>query len=504
MSNPEQHRDVTAQIGVIGMGVMGTNLARNLARHGYRTAIWNIDFQRTQAVARDYASEGTFIPTETIQDFVDTLETPRKILLMITAGPAVDAVKDNLSPLLAPGDIIMDGGNSFFQDTRRREVECAKQGLHFMGVGISGGEVGALEGPSIMPGGSPESYAAVGPFLEAISAHVDHEPCCAWMGTDGAGHFVKMVHNGIEYADIQVIAEAYDLLSGFGFSTSQMADIFDEWNTGELESYLIETASDVLSQTDAATGKPLLDVIKDRSQMKGTGTWTVQQALELGVPAAEIGEAVFARSLSSHDELRTASRAVLTGPPRTLPEGVDKDCLVEDIRRALFASKIVAYAQGLDQIRTAGKTYHWMIDMAEVAKIWRAGCVIRSTLLQRIRDEYATGDVVSLMTCPSVAQQLNEYGEAWRRVVTLAVQAGIPVPGMSSALAYFDSARAERLPANLVQGLRDFFGAHTYERLDREGQFHTQWSSDRTEVAVPGPQHKAEATENDPGKRKNG
>ncbi|KAB7744248.1 NADP-dependent phosphogluconate dehydrogenase [Nostocoides sp. F2B08] len=472
-----------ADVGVVGMAVMGSNLARNIARNGYRVALFNRTPAKTEAVMRLYGEEGEFVPAEDVESFVASLERPRRIILMVQAGAATDFTIDSLKPFLEEGDIIVDGGNSHFEDTRRREQRLSAEGLHFVGAGISGGEVGALEGPSIMPGGSPESYAALGPILERISATVDGEPCCAYIGPDGAGHFVKMVHNGIEYADMQFIGEAYELLKAIGLSAVEAADVFAGWNTGDLDSYLIEITADVLRQVDARTGNPLVDVIKDAAGMKGTGTWTVQSALELGVPANAIAEAVFARAASSSAELRSAAQAALAGPSSVI--GVaDRDAFVEDVRQALWSAKVVAYAQGLDLIRQAGKAYGWDVDIAAVARIWRAGCIIRARLLERIRSEYAANSLVTLLEAPSVRDGLADAQGSWRRVVAAAVTAGVPVPGFAGALGYYDLVRAPRGNAALTQGLRDFFGAHTYKRIDDEGVFHTNWSTDRAEVRV--------------------
>ncbi|WP_040157857.1 NADP-dependent phosphogluconate dehydrogenase [Mobilicoccus massiliensis] len=486
-TTPTQTEDATAQVGVIGMAVMGSSLARNIARHGYRVAVYNRTYSRTQGVIADHGTEGQFVPAEDLADFVASLERPRRIIIMVQAGAGTDATIESLIPLLEEGDIVVDGGNAYFEDTRRREKELREHGLHFVGAGISGGEVGALEGPSIMPGGSPESYEALGPILEDISAHVGDEPCCTYIGTDGAGHFVKMVHNGIEYADMQFIGEAYELLKAAGLDHEEMAQVFERWNTGDLDSYLIEITSEVLRQKDAKTGKPLLDVILDAAGMKGTGTWTVQSALSLGVDVNTIGEAVFARAASSDAPLRAAARAALTGPDRRFDDvaaGSDREGFVDDIRRALWSSKVVAYAQGLDLIRMAAEEYGWSIDIAEVAKIWRDGCIIRAKLLERIRSEYAANDLVTLLEAPSVVKELTASEDAWRRIVAKAALAGVPVPGFSSALAYYDQLRAPRVNAALTQGLRDFFGAHTYRRIDTEGSFHTLWSGDRSEIEV--------------------
>ncbi len=472
-----------AQVGVIGMAVMGSNLARNLAHRGFRVALYNRTAARTDEVIALHGSEGDFVPSHDLADFVASLERPRRVILMVKAGGPTDATIDALIPLLEKGDIVVDGGNSFFQDTRRREQRLRDLGLHFVGAGISGGEVGALEGPSIMPGGSPESYEALGPILERIAADVNGEPCCTYIGADGAGHFVKMVHNGIEYADMQFIGEAYELLRALGLDHTEMADIFATWNTGDLDSYLIEITAEVLRKTDPRTGVPLVDVIRDAAGMKGTGTWTVQSALDLGTPVNTIAESVFARAISSSPELRAAARAALHGPDRGI-RVADRDVFVEQVRQALWASKVVAYAQGLDEIRMAAAEYGWSIDIAEVARIWRAGCIIRARLLERIRSEYAAGNLVTLLEAPSIVAGLTEAQEGWRTVVAEAVRAGVPVPGFSAALAHYDQARAPRLNAALTQGLRDYFGAHTYRRIDDEGAFHINWSTDGAEVAA--------------------
>ncbi|GAB95739.1 6-phosphogluconate dehydrogenase [Kineosphaera limosa] len=483
-TSPQETRPASpgsAQVGVIGMAVMGSNLARNMAHHGYRVALFNRTFARTQAVIADHGTEGEFVPAEHLEDFVASLERPRRIVIMVQAGAGTDATIDSLIPLLEEGDIVVDGGNAFYEDTRRREAKLAEHGLRFIGAGISGGEVGALEGPSIMPGGPESSYEFIGPILEDISAKIDGEPCCTYIGADGAGHFVKMVHNGIEYADMQFIGEAYELLKALGLSHEEMADTFDGWNSGDLDSYLIEITAQVLRQTDARTGKALVEVIHDAAGMKGTGTWTVQSALNLGTPVDSIAAAVFARAVSSHPQLRAAAQAALTGPDGSLQVD-DPAAFVDAIRDALWCAKVIAYAQGLDLIRMAAAEYGWQIDVAAVARIWRAGCIIRAKLLGRISDEYAANNLVTLLEAPSIKEELGAKQDTWRRVVATAVVSGVPVPGFSSSLAYYDQARAPRLNAALTQGLRDYFGAHTYRRIDDEGSFHTLWSGDRSEV----------------------
>jgi len=470
----------TAQIGVTGLGVMGRNLARNFARHGYAVALHNRTASRTTDTVAQFGHEGTFIPAQTAGEFVASLERPRRVLIMVNAGAATDAVIEEFAPLLEPGDMIIDGGNAHFKDTRRREAKLREQHLHFVGMGVSGGEEGALNGPSIMPGGSAESYQSLGPMLETISAHVDGTPCCVHIGPDGAGHFVKMVHNGIEYADMQLIAEAYDLLRhAVGLTPAQIAGTFKQWNTGRLDSYLIEITAEVLAHTDAATGKPFVDIVLDQAEQKGTGRWTVQDALDLGVPVSGIAEAVFARSLSGHADLRRASRH-LPGPHHV--GAGQAEALSDQVEQALYASKLVSYAQGWNMMDVGSREYDWDLDLGRIAVIWRGGCIIRAAFLDRIRAAYATNpDLPTLLADEGFGKDLAAAQDAWRNVVATAVRLGIPVPGFSAALAYYDALRAERLPAALVQGLRDFFGAHTYRRTDRDGVFHTLWAQDRSE-----------------------
>ncbi|MFI6503165.1 NADP-dependent phosphogluconate dehydrogenase [Nonomuraea typhae] len=468
-----------ADIGVTGLAVMGRNLARNLARHGYAVAVHNRSAGRTDELVKEFGGEGTFLPAHEMAAFVASLKRPRRAIIMVKAGAGTDAVIEELAELMEPGDMIVDGGNAHFADTRRREAALREKGIHFVGTGISGGEEGALNGPSIMPGGSKESWAALGPILQDIAATVDGVPCAVHVGPDGAGHFVKMVHNGIEYSDMQLIAESYDLLrQALGATPAELAQVFREWNAGELESYLIEITAEVLDQVDAATGKPFVDVVVDQAEQKGTGRWTVQSALDLGVPVTGIAEATFARALSGHPEQRAAART-LEGPDIS---GVGERQLVEDVRQALLASKIVAYAQGFDQIAAASKEYGWDVDLGAMATIWRGGCIIRARFLDRIRAAYDADPALStLLAAPDFSAVVNAAQDAWRRVVKTAVEIGVPTPGFSSALAYYDGLRRERLPAALVQGLRDYFGAHTYHRVDREGSFHTDWSGDRRE-----------------------
>lgn len=471
-----------AQIGVVGLAVMGSNIARNFAHKGHTVAVYNRSPEKTRTLIAEHGDEGSFIPSETIEEFVASLERPRRALIMVQAGAATDAVIDQLADVMEPGDIIIDGGNSLYTDTIRREKAIRARGLHYVGTGISGGEEGALTGPSIMPGGTKESYESLGPLLESISAHVDGVPCCTHISSDGAGHFVKMVHNGIEYADMQVIGEAYHLLrEAAGLTPAEIADIFREWNKGDLDSYLVEITAEVLSQVDEKTGKPLVDVIVDAAGQKGTGRWTVKAALDLGIPVTGIGEAVFARALSSSLAQREAARNLPSGSLAKAPE--DRDAFVERVRKALYASKIIAYSQGFDEINAGAKEYGWEIDRGALATIWRGGCIIRAQFLNRIKEAYDRDpELPALVLDEYFRDQVTECLDAWRDVVVTAAQMGIPAPVFSSSLAYYDSLRAERLPAALVQGQRDYFGAHTYKRVDREGAFHTLWSGDRSEV----------------------
>ena len=469
-----------ANIGVVGLAVMGSNLARNLAsREGNRVAIYNRSVDKTKTLTSEHP-EANFIANETIDEFVENLESPKTAIIMVQAGAGTDAVINQLAERFSPGDIIVDGGNALFTDTIRREKELAAKGINFVGAGISGGEEGALNGPSIMPGGSKEAYQTLGPILESIAAQAEGEACVTHIGSDGAGHFVKMIHNGIEYADMQLIAEGYDILRQAGMEPKEIAEVFREWNKGELESYLIEITAEVLDQVDAETGKPLVDVILDQAGSKGTGVWTVKNALDLGVPVSGIAEAVFARSLSAQSEQRKARPDLAK---QTTPWNIDRKDLIEKVRQALFASKIIAYSQGFDAIQAGAKEFNWEIDLGEVAKIWRAGCIIRAKFLNRITEAYKTQpELQALLYADYFQKAIAESLPAWREVVANAALAGIPNPAFSSSLSYYDGLRAERLPAALVQGQRDFFGAHTYKRIDKPGSFHTLWSADRSEI----------------------
>ncbi|WP_433591183.1 NADP-dependent phosphogluconate dehydrogenase [Nocardia sp. CA-145437] len=474
--------EARAQIGVTGLAVMGSNIARNFARHGYTVALHNRSIGKTDALLAEHGGDGDFVRTETVEEFVAALEKPRRVLIMVKAGDATDAVIEELAAAMEPGDIIIDGGNALYTDTIRREAAMKARGLNFVGAGISGGEEGALNGPAIMPGGPKESYESLGPLLESIAAQVDGVPCCTHIGPDGSGHFVKMVHNGIEYADMQLIGEAYNLFrDALGFDAKQIADVFTQWNSGDLESYLVEITAEVLNQVDAKTGKPLVDVIVDAAEQKGTGRWTVKSALDLGIPVTGIAEAVFARALSGSRSQRAAAKGLASGVLGEKPTDVAE--FTEAIRQALYASKIVAYAQGFDQIAAGSAEYNWDLHPGDLATIWRGGCIIRARFLNRIKDAYEADPALpSLILAPYFREAIETAIDSWRRVVVVATQLGIPVPAFASSLSYYDGLRAERLPAALTQGQRDFFGAHTYERIDAEGKYHTLWSGDRSEV----------------------
>ncbi|MEU6259854.1 NADP-dependent phosphogluconate dehydrogenase [Streptomyces sp. NPDC047043] len=470
--------NATAAIGVTGLGVMGRNLARNFARRGFTVAVHNRTVGRTRALVEVYGDEGTFVPAESAEEFVAALERPRRLMIMVQAGAATDAVIDEFAQLLEPGDMIIDGGNAHFADTRRREAALRERGIHFVGTGVSGGEEGALEGPSIMVGGSAESYDVLGPMFETISAKVDGEPCAAHIGSDGAGHFVKMVHNGIEYADMQLIAEAYDLLRQVaGYQPAEIADIFHRWNEGRLGSYLIEITAEVLAHTDPETGQPFVDIVQDAAGQKGTGRWTVQTALDLASPVTAIAQATFARAASGQSELRAAYSG-LPGGTRPQLSRTEADRFASQVEHALYASKVIAYDQGWKMIQDAAAEYGWKIDLGTVARIWRGGCIIRASFLDRIRAAYAADrDLVSLLGEMEFAMEITDAQVPWREIVASAARRGIPVPAFSAALSHYDTLRADRLPAALLQGQRDFFGAHTYRRTDRPGTFHTHWSA---------------------------
>ncbi|MFQ1041503.1 NADP-dependent phosphogluconate dehydrogenase [Gilliamella sp. CG16] len=462
------------QIGVIGMAVMGRNLALNIESRGFSVAIYNRSKDKTEQVVAEH-SDKQLVPYFTIEDFVNSLEKPRRILIMVQAGKGTDAVIDELRPLLDKGDIIIDGGNAYFEDTIRRNKTLSEEGFNFIGAGVSGGEEGALKGPSIMPGGQKEAYELVAPILEKIAAKVNGEPCVTYIGPDGAGHYVKMAHNGIEYGDMQLIAESYSLLKhAVGLNNDELAQVFTEWNKGELDSYLIEITADIFKHKDK-DGNYLVDVILDAAGNKGTGKWTSQSALDLGEPLSLITESVFARYLSAIKEQRVVASKVLSGPKQVAYSG-DKQALIEKIRKALYMGKIISYAQGFAQLKAASHQYQWNLNYGEIAKIFRAGCIIRAQFLQKITDAYvANNEIDNLLLAPYFTQTVEAYQQSLRDVVSLAVQQGIAVPTLSAAIAYYDSYRSAVLPANLIQAQRDYFGAHTYKRTDKEGVFHTDW-----------------------------
>ena len=473
------------QIGVVGMAVMGRNIALNIESRGYSVSLYNRTGSKTTEVLEQNPGKN-LVGTYTVEEFVNSLESPRKILLMVQAGRGTDATIDALLPHLDKGDIVIDGGNTFFKDTIRRSERLAELGINFVGTGVSGGEEGALHGPSIMPGGPQSAYELVAPILRDISAKApeDGEPCVTYIGENGAGHYVKMVHNGIEYGDMQLIAESYDLLHRvLGLSAAEISQIFGEWNKGELDSFLMEISTQILATVDPSTGKPMVDVIKDRAGNKGTGKWTSQSALDLGEPLSLITESVFARYISTFKEERVAASQVIPGVDfqANLSEADKKD-IIEAVRQALYFSKIVSYAQGFAQMKAASQEYGWTLNYGEIAKIFRAGCIIRAKFLQKITDAYSKNpDLDNLMLDDYFLNILGSNQAAVRRVVTLAIQAGIPVPTFSSALAYYDSYRSPVLPANLIQAQRDLFGAHTYQRVDRPGTFHFHWNQGREE-----------------------
>ena len=462
------------QIGVVGMAVMGRNLALNIESRGYTVSIFNRSREKTDEVIAENPGK-KLAPYYSVEEFVESLEKPRRILLMVQAGEATDKTIASLTPHLDKGDILIDGGNTFYKDTIRRNKELSDQGFNFIGTGVSGGEEGALKGPSIMPGGQKEAYELVAPILDKIAARAEGEACVAYIGPNGAGHYVKMVHNGIEYGDMQLIAEAYSLLKGaLDLSNEQLAETFSEWNTGELNSYLIDITKDIFTKKDEA-GNYLVDVILDEAANKGTGKWTSQSSLDLGEPLSLITESVFARYLSSLKTQRVAASKVLSGPTAKTVEG-DKAEFVEKVRRALYLGKIVSYAQGFSQLRAASEQYEWDLHYGEIAKIFRAGCIIRAQFLQKITDAYAeNADIANLLLAPYFKNIADEYQQALRDVVAYAVQNGIPTPTFSAAIAYYDSYRSAVLPANLIQAQRDYFGAHTYKRIDKDGVFHTEW-----------------------------
>ncbi|MET3322283.1 UNVERIFIED_ORG: 6-phosphogluconate dehydrogenase [Peribacillus simplex] len=464
------------QIGVIGLAVMGKNLALNIESRGYSVSVYNRSSEKTEEFLKNEAEGKNIVGANSIEEFVHSLEKPRKILLMVKAGVPTDATIESLKPYLEKGDILIDGGNTFFQDTIRRNKELEVTGVHFIGTGVSGGEEGALKGPSIMPGGQKEAYDLVEPILKAISAKVEGDSCCTYIGPNGAGHYVKMVHNGIEYGDMQLISEAYFILKQvLGLSAQELHEVFAEWNKGELDSYLIEITADIFTKVDKETGKPIVDLILDTAGQKGTGKWTSQSALDLGVSLPIVTESVFARFISALKEERVKASKLLKGPEERAFEG-NKEELIEAVRKALYISKICSYAQGFAQMRSASEEYDWNLRYGDIAMIFRGGCIIRAQFLQKIKDAYDRDPNLPNLLIDSYFKEIVEsYQSALREVLAVAIQRGIAVPSFSSALSYYDSYRTETLPANLIQAQRDYFGAHTYQRVDKEGIFHTEW-----------------------------
>ena len=476
MSTPEQSTK-TAKIGMIGLAVMGENLAMNIERNGYPIAVFNRDPAKVDDfVAR--AKGKQVIGTHSPEEFVKALERPRKAILLVKAGDPVDWTINQIKPYMEEGDIIIDGGNSYFQDTERREKELKAEGLNFIGSGVSGGEKGALWGPSLMPGGDRAAYEQIRPIWEAIAAKVDDGPCVTYIGPGGAGHFVKMVHNGIEYGDMQLIAEAYDMMRRIlGMNATEMADVFDEWNRGDLESYLIEITAKILRVRDPETGRPLVDLVLDQAGQKGTGKWASQVALDLGIPIPTINAAIDSRNLSARKAERVEAARLIAGPARGEPAG-DRAALVAALHDALYASKICSYAQGMSLLQAASREWGWGIDLGEVARIWKGGCIIRARFLGKIKEAYRRRpDLPNLLLDPEFNDYLQRAQDRWRWAVTTAMRSGIPAPGMSASVGYFDTYRNAELPLNLTQAQRDFFGAHTYVRADRpdEGPVHTEW-----------------------------
>lgn len=466
------------EFGLIGLAVMGQNFARNVARHGHSVVVFNRTVAKTEDFIEKYGNEGDLKGAKTIEEFVSSLARPRKIMLLVKAGAPVDKTIESLLPYLDEGDIVIDGGNSYFADTRRRYKELADKNIRFMGMGVSGGEEGALNGPSLMPGGDKSTYEEVAPIMKEVAAQVKDGACFTHVGQDGAGHYVKMVHNGIEYGDMELIAEAYFLMKELlGMSASEIGDVFAEWNEGVLDSYLIEITAKILKKVDAETGKPLVEVILDKAGQKGTGKWTSQEGLELGVAIPTIAEAVFARGMSAYKEERVAANKVLTGPEIKFTG--DKKEFIAAIHSALYASKICSYAQGFALIREAANVYGWDINYGDMALLWRGGCIIRAAFLENIKVAFEKNpDLKNLLVDPYFAKEVMDNQENWRKTIVAGIINGIPLPAFTASLNYYDSYRRESLPANMIQAQRDFFGAHTYQRTDKAGIFHTEWEQE--------------------------
>lgn len=472
--------------GLIGLAVMGENLALNVESRGYRVAVFNRTIEKVDDFVAGRAAGKKFVGCHGLDQLVSCLKPPRKVMMLVKAGPAVDALIDQLIPLLSPGDVIIDGGNTHFADTERRTRYVEDKGLEFIGTGVSGGEEGALKGPSMMPGGSGNAWPLVQPIFQAIAAKVGPKqdiPCCEWVGPRGAGHYVKMVHNGIEYGDMQLICEAYFLLANaIRLTNQQLYDVFAEWNRGELESYLIEISRDIFSVSDSESDGNLVDRILDVAGAKGTGKWMSQLALDLGVPSTLVTSAVYARSLSAMKDARVRASSILKGPDKVDAEAVvgDRQAFIEAVRQALYASKICSYAQGFVQLQAAAAEHDWPLNYGNCALLWRGGCIIRARFLDRIKEAFDVDPKLeNLLLAPYFTQAVHEAQKSWRHVVTSAIRLGIPTPAFTTALAYYDGYRRNRLPANLLQAQRDYFGAHTYQRTDRNGSFHTDWLRER-------------------------
>jgi 6-phosphogluconate dehydrogenase len=466
-------------IGLIGLGVMGKSLALNMESKGFSAAVYNRTWEITEKFTAGLDPGKNVKPARSLEELVSILERPRRIMIMIEAGKAIDAVIGDLAPLLHAGDVVIDGGNSLFTDSQRRFHELAKQNIHFIGMGVSGGEEGALKGPSLMPGGTEEGWKIIAPIFTRVAAQVGGEPCARYLGPDGAGHYVKMVHNGIEYAEMQLICEAYDVLSQIlGLDADRLAEIFAKWNEGDIESYLIEITAQIFRKRDPESGEPLVDLILDRAKQKGTGMWTLESAIRQASVVSTINAAVDSRILSSKKAARTAAAKLLPKPESTVFAG-DRADLVAAMHDALYAAKLVTHAQGMDLLRSASTDHGWNLDIAGVATIWRGGCIIRSRLLERIKEAFESDPKLDNLLLAPFSRAAIEAGQAnWRNVIATAVTHGIAIPALSASLAYFDSLRRERLPANLLQAQRDFFGAHKYERVDRDGEFHTDWQDE--------------------------
>jgi 6-phosphogluconate dehydrogenase len=463
------------KMGLVGLAVMGQNLALNIESKGFPIAVFNRTSSKTEEFAKGAAKGKKILPTYSIEEFINSLEKPRRIMLMVKSGEPVDNFIEKLLPNMEKGDLIIDGGNSFFVDTIRRSKDLAEKGFLYIGTGVSGGEEGALHGPSIMPGGQKEAYDLMAPVFNKVAAQVNGDPCCAYIGSDGAGHYVKMVHNGIEYGDMQLITEAYTIMKNIlGMSAKELHQIFSKWNEGELDSYLIEITADIFSKTDEETGKPLVELILDKAGQKGTGKWASQSALDLGIPAPTIAEAVFARCISALKEERVQASKILPGPESRF-EG-NREEFVEAIRNALYASKICSYAQGFALMQEASREHKWNLKLGEIAMIWRGGCIIRAQFLHGIKEAFNRNpNLANLLLDPYFKEVIGKSQKAWRMVISTSANMGIPIPAFSSALCYYDSYRHEKLGANLIQAQRDYFGAHTYQRIDKEGSFHTEW-----------------------------